>query len=54
MSGYDSSASDTTTLSSADSIALAAQNAALKNEIRHLEQKFADTARVSYPSTIPI
>lgn len=54
MSGYDSSASDTTTLSSTDSIALAAQNAALKAEIRLLEQKAADTARVPYIAAIPI
>lgn len=54
MSGYDSSASDTTTFSSADSIALAAQNVALKAEIRYLEQKSAETARVSYRSTIRI
>jgi hypothetical protein len=54
MSGYDSCASDTTTLSSADSMALAAQNAALKAEIRLLEQKSADTARVPYLAIIPV
>ena len=59
MSEFDSGASDMTTISipsknsSADSIALAAQNAVLKAEIRQLEQKIIDTARVTpYPAAI--
>jgi len=58
MSDYDSGASDMTTISipsinpSPDSIALAAQNAVLKAEIRQLQQKIIDTTRVAPHPTV--